>query len=42
LREGLKKHLSPLPAVPNLDEEEATERIEHLVVQKGTPGKKGA
>jgi hypothetical protein len=42
LREGLKEHLSPLPGVPNLDEEEARERIEHLVEQEGTPGKKGA
>ena len=42
LREGLKEHLSPLPSVPNVDEEEATERIEHLVVQEGTPGKRGA
>ena len=42
LREGLQEHLSPLPCVPNLDEEEATERTEHLVGQEGTPGKKGA
>ena len=42
LREGLKEPLSPLPGVPNLDEEEARERIEHLVEQEGTPGKKGA
>ena len=42
LRQDLKEHLSPLPSVPDLDTEEAAERIEHLVAQEGTPGKKGA
>jgi hypothetical protein len=42
LCQGLKEHLSPLPSVPDLKAEEAAGRMEHLVAQKGTPGKKGA
>jgi len=42
LRQGLKEHLSPLCSVPDLDAEEATQRMEHLVAQIDTPGKKGA
>ncbi len=41
LCQGLKEHLSPLPPVPGLGAEETVERMEHLVAQKGTPGKKG-
>ncbi|MEE8390253.1 MAG: transposase [Anaerolineae bacterium] len=42
LRQGLKEHLSPLPSVPDLSAEEIMERMEHLVVQTDTPGKRGA
>lgn len=42
LCQGLKEHLSPLPSVPDLDADEAAERMEHLVVQEGTPEKRGA
>ena len=41
LCQSLKEHLSPLPSVPDLDAEEAAERMEHLVAQTGTLGKKG-
>jgi len=42
LCQGLKEHLSPLPSVPDLDAEQAVERMEQLVTQKDTLGKKGA
>lgn len=42
LRQSLKDHLSPLPAVPDLEPEEATARLERLVTQNSAPGKKGA
>lgn len=42
LRQGLKEHLSPLPSVPEIEAEEAIERMEHLVGKEGPLGKKGA
>lgn len=39
LRQTLRDHLYPLPAVPDL-ESEAAARIEHLVSRPGTPGGK--
>ncbi|MDH4135240.1 MAG: hypothetical protein OEW09_00785 [Anaerolineae bacterium] len=42
LRESLKAHLSPLPAVPDLRPEEAATRLEHLVLENDAPEKKGA
>jgi len=42
LRESLKAQLSPLPAVPDLEPEEAATRLEHLVPENDAPGKKGA
>lgn len=41
LRQSLKDHLSPLPAVPGLEPAEAAVRIEHLERETSAPGEKG-